>query len=104
MHFSVKGNQLHLIVEATDQVALSRSLQGLAVRIARGVNRALDRSGKLFADRFLLRTLETPEDVKSALSLLEADESPVVPARTRLLRSRIPRSRTPPPLRLPPSD
>ena len=35
IHFSVQGNHLHLVVEAVDKIALSRGMQGLAVRIAR---------------------------------------------------------------------
>jgi len=38
------------LVEAEDERALSRGMQGLAVRIARGVNRALERTGRVFAD------------------------------------------------------
>ena len=37
-HFSIQGNHLHLIVEADDAVALSRGMQGLAIRIAKGLN------------------------------------------------------------------
>jgi len=42
-------NHLHLIVEAADAVRLSRGLQGLALRIARRLNRLMGRAGKVFA-------------------------------------------------------
>src|SRR5437870_1989585 len=32
VHYSVQGNHIHLVVEAADEVALSRGMQGLAVR------------------------------------------------------------------------
>jgi len=67
VHFSVQGNHVHLLVEAADRVALSRALQGLAIRIARALNRALGRRGKVLAGRFHARTLETPLEVKRAL-------------------------------------
>src|ERR1041384_4026520 len=35
-HFSVQGNHIHLMVEAADATALSRGMQGLAVRVAGG--------------------------------------------------------------------
>ncbi len=67
VHFSVQGNHLHLVVEAVDKVALSRGMQGLAVRIARAVNRAADRTGPLFADHYFARELETPAEVRRAV-------------------------------------
>src|SRR4051812_17699215 len=37
--FSAQSNHIHLIVEAKNRTALSRGMQGLAIRVARGVNR-----------------------------------------------------------------
>jgi len=67
-HFSVQADHLHLIVEAANKAALSRGIQGLAIRIARGINRLISRSGKLWADRFFSRALESPRAVRNALS------------------------------------
>ena len=67
VHFSVQGNHLHLVVEAVDKVALSRGMQGLAVRIARAVNRAADRTGRVFADHYFARELKTPAEVRRAV-------------------------------------
>jgi putative transposase len=67
VHFSVQSNHLHLIAEAHDQRALARGVQGLAIRIARAVNRALQRKGRLFADRYHARALKTPRAVRFAL-------------------------------------
>jgi REP element-mobilizing transposase RayT len=65
--FSVQSNHLHVIIEARDKVSLTRAMQGLAIRIAKRVNRALDRKGKFFRDRFFSRLLRTPLEVKRAL-------------------------------------
>jgi hypothetical protein len=67
VHFNVLGNHLHLICEADDRRALSRGVQGLAIRIARNINRAAGRRGKLFAERYHLHVLETPREVRNAL-------------------------------------
>ncbi len=67
VHFSVQTNHIHLLVEANGAEALSRGVQGLAIRIARGVNRAAGRTGKLWADRFHARTLRSPREVRLAL-------------------------------------
>ncbi|HEU4576916.1 MAG TPA: hypothetical protein VFS67_01580 [Polyangiaceae bacterium] len=44
-----------LRVTATDRRALARGMQGLSVRIARAVNRLLERKGRLFVDRYDVR-------------------------------------------------
>ena len=67
VHFSVQGNHLHLVVEAGDKRALSRGMQGLAVRIARAVNRAAERTGPVFADHYFARELKTPAEVRRAV-------------------------------------
>ncbi|MEO8181760.1 MAG: transposase [Deltaproteobacteria bacterium] len=67
VHFSVQRDHLHLIAEAKDRRALSRGIQGISIRVARAVNRRLERTGRLFADRYHARTLKTPRSVRLAL-------------------------------------
>jgi len=67
-HFSVQRNHLHLIVEADGAPALSAAMQGLGIRIAKGLNRMMGRSGKVFADRFHARPLRTPTDARIAIA------------------------------------
>lgn len=67
VHFSVQDDHLHLIAEARDRRALARGIQGLSIRVARAVNRRLERKGRLFADRYHARALKTPREVRFAL-------------------------------------
>jgi REP element-mobilizing transposase RayT len=67
VHFSVQANHLHLIVEAEGRRALSRAMQGLAVRLARRLNARIGRRGQLFPDRYHARVLRTPLEVRRAL-------------------------------------
>lgn len=67
VHFSVQSNHLHLLAEAADRRALSRGVQGLSVRLARGINRQLCCHGRVFADRYHARILKTPRAVRMAL-------------------------------------
>lgn len=67
VHYSVQGNHIHLVVEAADERALSRGMQGLAVRIARAVNRAAARKGRVFDDHYFSRELKTPAEVRRAV-------------------------------------
>src|SRR6266571_584745 len=67
LQFSVQDDHLHLIVEADDTRALRRGLRGLAIRLARAVNRALGRRGAVWEERYHARALTTPRAVRHAL-------------------------------------
>jgi hypothetical protein len=67
VHFSVRHDQVHLLVEADAREPLIRGLQGLAIRLARAVNRARGRRGRVWADRYHARALTTPREVRNAL-------------------------------------
>ncbi len=62
--FSIQGNHVHLVAEAADAPALSRGMQGLSIRIARGLNQMMETSGKVLADRFHARILRSPTEVQ----------------------------------------
>ena len=70
VEYSIQSNHLHLLVESTNVHALSRGMAGLAVRIARSLNRLWKRVGRVFADRYHSRILETPRAVRNALLYL----------------------------------
>ena len=65
--FSVQGNHIHLLVEAPDRRALARAIQGLSIRIAKGLNRMMGRSGRVLDDRYHARVLRTPTEVRHAI-------------------------------------
>src|SRR5437899_5662599 len=66
-HYSLQSNHAHLIVEATDREALGRGMKAIGARVARAVNRVADRSGRVLAERYHLRLLPTPTEVRGAL-------------------------------------
>jgi len=68
VHFSVQGNHLHLVCEAASAEALAAGVKGLSVRIARGLNRVMDRSGPVFADRYHAHVLRSPGEVRRTLA------------------------------------
>jgi REP element-mobilizing transposase RayT len=67
VHFSVQTNHVHLIVESADRRSLSRGLAGLSIRLARAVNRVLERRGRVWGDRYHARAMRTPREVRGAL-------------------------------------
>ncbi len=67
VEFNVLGNHLHLITEAACKQSLARGIQGFCVRVARAVNAAMKRTGRLFAHRYHARQLKTPTEVRNAL-------------------------------------
>jgi len=67
IHFSVQRDHLHLIVEAHDSSSRSRGMQGLAIRVARAVNRLLRNRGNVWKERYHAHTLRTPREVRNAI-------------------------------------
>lgn len=74
VHYSVLGNHLHLIVEAADRDALSREIHGLAIRLARAINRAQERRGRVFADHYFEHPLRTPAEARHAIRYVEENQ------------------------------
>jgi hypothetical protein len=67
VHYSLQGNHAHLIVEARDRDALGRGMMAIGSRLARAVNRVMGRTGRVLADRYHMRLLPTPREVRGAL-------------------------------------
>jgi REP element-mobilizing transposase RayT len=74
VHFSVQGTHLHLIIEAENRMAIARGMQGFQISAARAINAAITkrtgvrRTGQVFADRYHLRALKTPREVRNAIA------------------------------------
>lgn len=68
VHYSIQHDHIHLLVEVATNEDLSRGVQGLAVRLARALNRVMNRRGRVWKERFHSRTLETPREVRNALA------------------------------------
>ncbi|HZR10873.1 MAG TPA: transposase [Myxococcales bacterium] len=67
IHFSVQGNHIHMIVEAADPGSLGRAMKGLEVRMARALNKVMNRCGPVFADRYHSHLLRTPREAAHAV-------------------------------------
>ncbi len=65
--YSIQGNHLHLIIEADDARCLARGMQSLEIRVAKKLNKLMNRSGPVFADRYHAHILRTPTEVANAL-------------------------------------
>jgi REP element-mobilizing transposase RayT len=71
---SLQREHLHLIVEASDERALARGMQGFEIAAAHRINAAISktrgrpRRGRVFSDRYHARGLRTPTEVRRALN------------------------------------
>lgn len=102
VELDVRATRLELLVEADDKAALARGMQGFQIAAARYLNRAADRRGPVFPDRYRARILATRRTVRRAIRELPAREPTCSPC-TWLLRIDGGRRRTPrPPPRPPP--
>lgn len=68
VHISIQRSHIHLIVEASDRLALARGVQAFAISCARHINAALGRTGAVFADRYFPRPLKTPTQVRNCIA------------------------------------
>jgi len=68
--FSVQGNHMHLLVEAPSRVALARAVKGFSVRIAKRLNKMMQRKGRVLGDRYHAHVLRTPTKVKRAIAYI----------------------------------
>lgn len=68
VEYSVQGNHMHLLVEAGSTRALSRGMQALSIRMARGLNRMMKRRRRpVFADRFHSQPIRTALQARRAM-------------------------------------
>src|SRR5262245_24154767 len=67
VEYSLQQDHIHALVEANDERSLSRGMNGLATRIARGLNRLWERVGRVFLERYHALQLTTPRAVRNAL-------------------------------------
>jgi REP element-mobilizing transposase RayT len=67
VHFTIQSDHLHLIVEAPDKRGLARGVAGLEIRIARRLNKLLQRKGAFWKERYHRRDLRTPTETRNAL-------------------------------------
>jgi REP element-mobilizing transposase RayT len=67
VQYAVQPDHLHLVLEPEDKSALSRGMQGLNIRLAKALNRALRRKGRVFVDRYHAQPLRSPKQVRAAL-------------------------------------
>jgi REP element-mobilizing transposase RayT len=74
IQISLQRDHVHLVVEADDQRALAKGMQGLQIAAARYLNAAISiergklRTGRVFVDRYHARILRTPREVRNVLS------------------------------------
>lgn len=60
VHYVVLRNHVHFICEAEDRRALTRGIQGLKIRMAKGLNRLWQRKGRVWEDRYHVTASKSP--------------------------------------------
>jgi putative transposase len=69
IHCSIQQDHVHVIVEVDEARRARGGMHGLAIRLALAVNRALGRSkGKVVGDRYDIRSLTTPRQMRASMS------------------------------------
>ena len=65
---SIQGNHVHLICEATDGKALSCGIRAFEISVTRGLNGLCGRKGNVFPDRYHLRVIKSPTQLRNTLN------------------------------------
>jgi REP element-mobilizing transposase RayT len=68
IEYSVQSNHFHMLVEVADREALTRGAKGILVRLAKQLNRLWGCAGQVFPDRYHVRELTSPIEVRRALA------------------------------------
>jgi len=74
VQFSVQRSHIHLIVEASDRLALAKGMQTFGISAAKHINALIidaegeRRRGPVFPDRYHVKILKTPRQVRNCLS------------------------------------
>jgi REP element-mobilizing transposase RayT len=68
VHLSIQRNHFHLLAEADDDAALESGMRAFAISLAKRINRALGRTGKLFEFRYHTTELTSPRQTRNALA------------------------------------
>ena len=67
IHFSIQQDHGHFIVEGDEARRARGGMHGLAIRLALAVNRVLGRKGQVVGDRYHVRPLTTPRQMRTSM-------------------------------------
>ena len=70
VHLSIQHNHLHFLIEATNSRILSLRIQSLAINLARAINAACRRTGKVFAYRYHSTQIKTDRYARNVLAYI----------------------------------
>lgn len=68
VHFSLQRDHVHLLCEAENKQALARGVQGFEISAAKHLNRACQRAGRVFSDRYYVESIDSVRQVRHALA------------------------------------
>lgn len=68
IHFSLLNDHIHMFLEADDNEALAKGMRSFGCRFGKGIRRISGGAGPVFADRYHVRLLESPTEVRNALA------------------------------------
>jgi REP element-mobilizing transposase RayT len=64
-HLSIQDTHVHMLVEANDRGVLMRRMRSFTINAARAINRATNRSGQVFAQRYHTRQITTAQQARA---------------------------------------
>jgi hypothetical protein len=68
VEYSIQSNHAHFVIEAESAAELGRGMKALGTRLARLAKRTFATTGAVLRDRYHMRELRTPREVRNALA------------------------------------
>ena len=68
VHVSVQHDHLHFLVEADDHQTFVSGMRALTITVAKAINAAKQRTGRVFGYRYHATTIESPRQARNALA------------------------------------
>ena len=70
VRYRLQPDRIEILIEAQSRDALGRGMKSIAARVGRAVNRSLGRRGAVLGDRYILKVLATPSEVRRVRATL----------------------------------
>ncbi len=72
--YSVQHHHLHLVCEAPSAAALGHGMQGLGIRVAKGINHVRGMHGTIYRERYFARELRSLADTRNVLRYVSRND------------------------------
>jgi hypothetical protein len=75
VHYTVEWDHIHMLLECSNNKALSQGMKSLGASFGRAIRKFAGGKGRVFKERFHMRVLKTPTEVRNAMAYVLTNTS-----------------------------